>query len=85
MDPTTAEGTAEYHNDVPGLVVQNISSHNNVAADLLAVVMDLGGHHTDLMYSDIADPPCIREARLVERDAIARWIDQFWENEFSSS
>ena len=54
MDPTTAEGTAEYYyNDVPCLVVQNnISSHNN-GADLLAVVsMDLGGHHADfLMYS----------------------------------
>jgi lysosomal Pro-X carboxypeptidase len=62
-----------YHDDVPGLIVQNIS-HN----DLVAVIMELGGHHTDLMYSNTADPPCIRQAHAIEREAIERWIDQFW-------
>jgi lysosomal Pro-X carboxypeptidase len=73
-NPFTLDNISEYyHGDVPGLIVQNIS-HN----DLIAVMMETGGHHTDLMYSNEADPPCIRQARVIERGAIERWIDQFW-------
>jgi Serine carboxypeptidase S28 len=72
-NPFTLDNISQYyHDDVPGLIVQNISH-----TDLVAVIMELGGHHTDLMYSNKADPPCIRQARLIEREAIDRWIDQF--------
>lgn len=66
-----------YYKNVPGLMVQNVTKN-----DVLAVVMELGGHHTDLMYTNsTADPPCIREGRQVEQEAISRWINQFWDND----
>jgi hypothetical protein len=63
-----------YHG-IPGLFVQNIT-HNDDR--MIAVIMDVGGHHTDLMYSNTLDPPCIRGARQIEQDYMRRWIHEFW-------
>jgi hypothetical protein len=63
------------YNFVPGLTIQYLSR------TMIAIVMDLGGHHTDLMYSNLLDPPCVQYARLFERQSIVTWIDDFWENE----
>lgn len=38
-----------------------------------AVVIDLGAHHLDLMFSDPADPECVKAARKVELAEIAKW------------
>ena len=56
---------------VPGLHVQNLSR------GMLAVVMEYGGHHTDLMYGSVHDPPSITEARRVEKRAVLEWLDEW--------
>jgi pimeloyl-ACP methyl ester carboxylesterase len=59
---------------IPGLYLQRINEH-----DLIALIMEYGGHHTDLMYSSDKDPPSIRKAREIEQGYIAKWIDEWWE------
>ena len=44
---------------------------------MIALIMDVGGHHTDLMYSHPADPESVHVAREVQRDYIHRWIRDF--------
>jgi len=56
------------------LYVQNINDK-----DLVALIMEYGGHHTDLMFSSDQDPPSIRGAREIEKEYIEEWIDQWWE------
>ena len=41
--------------------------------DVQSVVIDLGAHHLDLMFSDDNDPASVIEARQVEAAAIKRW------------
>ncbi|KAL7578124.1 hypothetical protein ACA910_012571 [Epithemia clementina (nom. ined.)] len=67
---TTATTT---HRIVPGLTLQK---HKNGIASLL---LDYGGHHVDLMYSDSHhDPPSFTAARKIERLYVASWIQEFW-------
>ena len=66
MDPTLLQVS-----DVPGLYIQNIND------SVIALLMKYGGYHTDLMYSDPRDPPCITEARKIEAEYIGQWIDAF--------
>jgi len=61
----------------PGLYVQNITEDDR----MIALVIAVGGHHTDLMYSNPADPPSVRMARQIQRDYIHRWIGEFWNQE----
>ena len=58
--------------------MQNITDDDD---RMIALIMDVGGHHTDLMYADPADPPCVRVARQVEQDYIHKWIQEFWSRE----
>jgi hypothetical protein len=44
--------------------------------DMVALIIEFGGHHTDLMYSDEKDPDCVTKARQVEKEYIAKWIEQ---------
>jgi len=79
-DPTTPNGLKALKNDteivdVPGLYIQNITD----SAGLVAVIMEYGGHHTDLMYSSWHDPPCITAARDVEERFIRKWIQEWRE------
>jgi lysosomal Pro-X carboxypeptidase len=82
VNPTTnlehnigIHNTSKY-NAVPGLTIQYLTP------TIIAVNMDLGGHHTDLMYSNAElDPLCVTSARLVERDSIDGWIKNFWDSE----
>ena len=79
-DPTMPNGLAALKNDaeivdVPGLYVQNITD----SAGLVAVIMEYGGHHTDLMYSSWHDPPCIKAARDIEERFIRKWIQEWRE------
>lgn len=64
---------------IDGLYLQNITGDSD---RMIAVIMEVGGHHTDLFYSDVADPPSVRGARAVQREYMERWIREFWtENE----
>jgi hypothetical protein len=56
---------------VPGLYLQNITH------GMIALVMEFGGHHTDLMYSSSNDPPSITEARRIEKEMISQWIQEW--------
>jgi lysosomal Pro-X carboxypeptidase len=71
-DPTT---DADHILDVivPGLSLQKINDR-----DLVALIMDYGGHHTDLMFSSPLDPPSISKAREIEKEYISKWVEQFW-------
>jgi len=60
---------------VPGLYLQNITETGTV----VAVIMDYGGHHTDLMYSSFCDPPSITAARDAEERFVRKWIKEWWE------
>jgi hypothetical protein len=65
MDPSTMD-------KYTGPMLQNVTDN-----DIVALVIELGGHHTDLMYSDPRDPMCVIQARAIERDFIAKWIDDW--------
>lgn len=60
---------------IKGLYVQNITHDDR----MIALILEYGGHHTDLMFSHPLDPPSVTAARQVESNYIARWI-QSWEN-----
>lgn len=79
LDPWSAGGvykTNPHLGRYEGPMVQNITEDGGLAA----LIIEFGGHHTDLMYSDPNDPPCVTEARKVERDFIARWIKEWNSN-----
>jgi hypothetical protein len=50
--------------------VQNITTDGSI----VALTMDLGGHHLDLMFSSDDDPPCAKLARDIEDEHITKWI-----------
>jgi pimeloyl-ACP methyl ester carboxylesterase len=51
-----------------------------VTDSIVAVVIEYGGHHTDLMYSHPNDPAGVRAARLVELQQIEKWIHDWKSN-----
>jgi hypothetical protein len=54
-------------------MVQNITKDGGI----LGIILDLGGHHLDLMFSSKEDPPCATVARKLEELSIAEWITQW--------
>ena len=54
-----------------GPMVRQIGSKDQ---NMIALMIELGGHHTDLMYSDKRDPECVTEARAIEKEYIAKWV-----------
>jgi hypothetical protein len=50
---------------------------HHITKSIVAVVMEFGGHHTDLMYSNPKDPPCIKNGRAVEKQQIQKWIHEW--------
>ena len=93
LDPWSAAGVlcfAPPNSSQPVGIFQNISTYNSIPGlqvhfltpTVIAVDMELGGHHTDLMYSNIElDPICITHARLLEQQNIDGWIKNFWDTE----
>ena len=87
LDPWSAAGVyiPDNHNTtstafqsrriMPGLTLQ---THEN---GLVALLLDHGGHHSDLMFSDPHDPPAFTKAREIEGEYIQKWIDEFWKNQ----
>ncbi|CAB9510327.1 Lysosomal Pro-X carboxypeptidase [Seminavis robusta] len=47
-----------------------------IGKDMIALIIEFGGHHTDLMYSNEKDPECVTKAREIEKQYIAKWIAQ---------
>jgi hypothetical protein len=56
-------------------MVQNISADGSQ----IALVLDLGAHHLDLMFSDPRNPPCFAEARKVEERMIRQWCQEAYD------
>mmetsp|Transcript_22522 Transcript_22522/g.32664 ORF Transcript_22522/g.32664 Transcript_22522/m.32664 type:complete len:194 (-) Transcript_22522:194-775(-) len=72
MDPTTPSSGETYY----GPMVQNVTKDGSA----IALILDLGGHHLDLMYSTEEDPECVREARRIQEENIAKWIHEWNES-----
>jgi lysosomal Pro-X carboxypeptidase len=49
----------------------------NITESVIALLIEYGGHHTDLMYSDKDDPACVIKARQIEKEHIAKWIAEW--------
>lgn len=52
----------------------------NLSASVTAVVIEEGGHHTDLFFSDPADPPSVTRARRTELEMVKKWIGEWHQN-----
>jgi len=78
LDPWSAGGVYAEHpwNNPPytGPVVQKITD-----TDVIALIIEHGGHHTDLMYSSDSDPASVTKAREIQHDYISKWIKSFYE------
>jgi hypothetical protein len=48
----------------------------DVSETVVAVFIPEGAHHLDLMFSHPDDPPSVREARLIEKQHIRKWVDE---------
>lgn len=83
LDPWSAAGV--YANNIQGNLlnqkpqikypfVQNLTHDGS----MIALLMDLGGHHLDLMWSDPEDPPCAEDARIIQELHIEKWIESFY-------
>jgi pimeloyl-ACP methyl ester carboxylesterase len=73
VNPTAPDFQSSSSSPEIGLYIQNITK----TGGMIALIMEYGGHHTDLMYDDPADPPSIRYARQVEKDYIELWIQEW--------
>ena len=51
-------------------MMQNITKDGG----LKAILLELGGHHLDLMYSSDMDPDEVKVARIIQENHIAQWI-----------
>ncbi len=58
-------------------MIQNVTRDGTI----VAVILDLGAHHLDLMPSDEKDPDCARIARRIEEHYILKWIDEWKEGQ----
>jgi hypothetical protein len=72
-DPTPDINGRRKQLTTKGARVQNITQDGS----MIALVIEYGGHHTDLMYSDPRDPKCVKEARTIETEHIRKWINEW--------
>ena len=74
LDPWSGMGVYPAGGGPEGPLVQNI----NEDGSQLALVLDLGAHHLDLMFSDEREPECAAKARQVEEQEIRRWCEEVY-------
>lgn len=60
-------------------IVQNVTQNG----EIIALILDLGAHHLDLMYSNEKDPPCVKAGRKIHQGQIEKWIRD-WKGKQSS-
>ena len=51
----------------------------DVSESVVAVFIEQGAHHLDLMFSHPDDPPSVRAARELEESMIVKWIEEYRE------
>ena len=75
LDPWSGQGVYPPGGGPDGPMVQNVSADGSQ----IALVLDLGAHHLDLMFSDPRNPPCFGAARAVEEQRITQWIQEAYD------
>lgn len=75
LDPWSGQGVYPPGGGPDGPLVQNISADGSQ----IALVLDLGAHHLDLMFSDPRNPDCFRRAREVQERRIRLWIQEAYD------
>jgi hypothetical protein len=61
---------------IMGPPVQNLTADGSSVALPIA----LGGHHLDLFFPTVGDPPAVLHARKVEESMIKRWSQEHYHN-----
>ncbi|CAE7673015.1 DPP7 [Symbiodinium pilosum] len=72
LDPWSGMGVYPVGGGPDGPMVQRINSDGSQ----IALVLDLGAHHLDLMFPDKRDPPCAPAAREIESQMIQQWCQE---------
>ena len=75
LDPWSGQGVYPPGGGADGPMVQNISADGSQ----IALVLDLGAHHLDLMFTDRRNPPCFYAARKVEERMIRQWCQEAYD------
>ena len=75
LDPWSGQGVYPPGGGPDGPMVQNISADGSQ----IALILDLGAHHLDLMFSDPRNPPCFTKARAIEERMIKQRIQEAYD------
>jgi len=75
LDPWSGQGVYPPGGGPGGPMVQNVSADGSQ----IALTLDLGAHHLDLMFSDPRNPPCFAQARAIEEERIKLWCQQAYD------
>src|SRR5690606_1602326 len=59
-----------------GVTQANIGNSNSI----IILNIDAGGHHQDLMFTNVNDQDSVIQARNIELEYIKKWIDQANQN-----
>lgn len=75
LDPWSGQGVYPPGGGPDGPMVQNVSADGSQ----IALILDLGAHHLDLMFSDDRNPPCFKEARAIEERHMRQWCQEAYD------
>jgi lysosomal Pro-X carboxypeptidase len=75
LDPWSGQGVYPEGGGPDGPMVRNISADGSQ----MALILDLGAHHLDLMFSDPSNPPCFFDARAIEEAMIRQFIQEAYD------
>eukprot|EP00930_Biecheleria_cincta_P037998 TRINITY_DN26106_c0_g1_i1.p1 TRINITY_DN26106_c0_g1~~TRINITY_DN26106_c0_g1_i1.p1 ORF type:complete len:660 (+),score=60.60 TRINITY_DN26106_c0_g1_i1:58-2037(+) len=77
LDPWSGMGVYPPGGGPNGPMIQKVSEDGSS----FALLLDLGAHHLDLMFSDPRDPPCAIKARAIETQSIRTWSQSHYDME----
>ena len=75
LDPWSGQGVYPDGGGPDGPMVQAL----NADGSQIALILDLGAHHLDLMFSDKRNPPCFWQARRIEEERIRTWCQEAYD------
>ena len=75
LDPWSGQGVYPEGGGPDGPMVQNVSEDGSQ----IALILDLGAHHLDLMFSHPENPPCFKAARAIEERMIKQWCQEAYD------